>query len=87
MQKNMSLVEKYQFLGSSVDPKKLSNTIQSGLTIVVTALAYFGVVLPLEDIQPIISAVGSVVVALFGVYNSLKFIVAGLVRIKNNFNR
>ena len=73
------LVQKYPVLGSSANPEKIALTVKAIIAGIATILVYFGIVLPMDDISPLIDLIGTLVAQISAVASSVALIV-GLVR-------
>lgn len=65
-----------RFIGSSVDPEKLSLTLQSFVPLVIAVAALFGVKLLSVDLQTLITAVIAVVSAVGTIYGLYRKVVS-----------
>jgi len=68
-----------KYIASSIDPQKLSLTIKGVIGLVATIVAFFGIVLPIGELNPIADQIGDLVALVAGVV-SLGFTIYGGIR-------
>ncbi len=81
----MKLAQKYPVLGSSVDATKLSTTIKGTVALIASLAAYFGLVIPLSDLSPLIDTIGTFVVEITGVVSTGIALYGGIRRLINKY--
>ena len=77
------ITQKYPVLGSSVNPEQISLTVKGIIGGLATALAFFGIILPLGDISPLIDQMGTLVAQIAGVVSTGIALYGGIRRLWN----